>query len=60
MKMLFKRVLNMSDHNLRSLLILSVMVLVLTISLTTEPTFASVMAGFLSAVGITTWNIAQL
>lgn len=57
---IIKRVLNMSDHNLRSFLILSVMILGLTISLTTEPTFTSVMAGFLSAVGITMWNIAQL
>ncbi len=57
---LIKKIMNMSDHNFRSLAILAMMVLGLTISVTTEPTFCGVMIGFLSATGITLWNIAQL
>lgn len=60
MKRFIKKLMKVSDHNLRSIMILCVMVLGLTISLTTEPTFASVMAGFVSATGITMWNIAQI
>lgn len=60
MKQLIKKILSMSDHNFRSFAILAIMVLGLTMSVTTEPTFCSVMIGFLSATGITLWNIAQL
>lgn len=44
---IIKKLMTMSDHNLRSIMILCFMVLGLTISLTTEPTFWRVIIGFL-------------